>query len=131
MSTLDCLLGTILPDVGAEHLSARSEHDVSASMMSTQLLTSLSVDTYMHGLTLEGIGVRELSVEDVQDDLADLLCIHDLEWLFDSLYFYLTSIVLLSTRCRIDSTAVDNQNISFSTIKNISENIHNLSFKVH
>ena len=41
MSTLDGLLSTILPDVRAEDLTARGEHDVSTSVVSTKLSSTL------------------------------------------------------------------------------------------
>ena len=52
MSALDGFLGTVLPDVRAENLATRSEHNVSTSVMSSKLLTPSSIYAYMHGLAL-------------------------------------------------------------------------------
>jgi hypothetical protein len=45
MSLINSFLSTILPDMRSENLSARSKDDVSTSVMSSQLISSFSVNS--------------------------------------------------------------------------------------
>jgi len=131
MSALNRLLSTILPDVRSKYLAARSEHNVSTSMMSSQLLASGSIYANMHSLALHGVPVRYLSIQNVQNDLADLLCVDDLERFLDSLDLDLSGIMLLTSGSGVNGTLIKNHNVSLAVIKHISEHIDQLGFKVH
>ena len=52
MGSFDSFLCTILPNMGTKNLAARSKDDVSSSMMSSQLLAALSINTHMSSLAL-------------------------------------------------------------------------------
>lgn len=53
MCDFSCFLGTILPNMWAKNLSARCEHDMSSSMMSLKLLSSIGVDDNANFFALE------------------------------------------------------------------------------
>ena len=131
MSTLNSLLGTVLPNMRAEDLTARGEDNMSASVMCTQLLSTLLVDAHVHCLALEGLPVGQLSVHDVQHYLSYLLGIHDLEGLLNSIYFDFSSIVLLTTRRGIDCALVKDHDVALAAVKNVGEHVHNFGIKVH
>ena len=52
MGSFNSFFGTILPNMGTKNLAARSKDDVSSSMMSSQLLAALSINTHMSSLAL-------------------------------------------------------------------------------
>ena len=104
---------------------------MSASVMCTQLLSTLLVDAHVHCLALEGLPVGQLSVHDVQHYLSYLLGIHDLEGLLNSIYFDFSSIVLLTTRRGIDCALVKDHDVALAAVKNVGEHVHNFGIKVH
>jgi hypothetical protein len=52
MSTFDSFLCTILPDMRSKNFTARSENNVSTSVMSAKLLTTCRINTNMSILAL-------------------------------------------------------------------------------
>lgn len=68
VSDLGGLLGTVLPNVRPQDLSAGSEYDVSTSMVSLELLSSLWIDGHMDLLSLVELEVAfQWSVKSVKD----------------------------------------------------------------
>ena len=64
MSAFNSFLGTILPDMGSEHFSATGEHDMSTSVMGSQLASTVLIDRNVNIGAL-GQAVRKFAVKDV------------------------------------------------------------------
>lgn len=89
------LLGARLPHVGSEDLSAGSEHDVRAGVMSLELHATVFVDLSVHLSALQVSG--NVSVKLVHNDFADLDDIDDVDHAINALNGDSAKIVLLAT----------------------------------
>jgi hypothetical protein len=103
---------------------------VSTGVVCTKLSTTVSIDFHVNRLTFKLISWRKLSVENVQDNLSNLLCVNHLERFIDSFNLDNGSVMLLTTGSRIDCTAVNNENVPLSSVQNVSKNVNNLRIKV-
>jgi len=98
MSYFSGLFGTILPNVWTEDLSTGSKYDMSTSMMSLELLSSISVNSNMDFFTNENVNESfKWSVKNVKNALAYLGGIDDSIRSSDSFKCDCSSVVLLTS----------------------------------
>ncbi len=67
----------------------------------------------------------------MQDDLAYLLCVNELEGLRDTLHSNYGCVVLLATRGGVDGTPVDDEDVALAMIEHVGENVYHLGVEVH
>jgi len=130
MSLLGGLLGTSLPDVRSEDVTARGIHDMGASVMSQKLMSAILVDFTMDRLSLDLFSNGKLTVDFVEDDLADLSHINHIERLFNSLNFDFTGVVHLSTGCRVESTLIQDEKVARLLLFDVLEDCDNLGIEL-
>ncbi len=97
VSFLFSLLGSGLPDVRSEDLTAGSEDKMGARVVGHELQSSRLVDTSTHRLPLDFNVGWDFSVQFVHGDFSNFNHINHIEWLFETLDFDNSSIVLLSS----------------------------------
>ena len=131
VSLVNSLLGTVLPDVGTKNLSAGSEDDVRGSVVRLQLLSSVLIDSHTNFLSLERIKISFKGfIEVVKYCFSYFLCINDFVRVSTALNFENTSVMLLSTRSRVDCRLIQNNYIWFSIFKHILKHFNNCCVKV-
>jgi hypothetical protein len=101
------LLGSVLPDMGSEHLPASGEHDVGSSVVGPQGVSPGLVNLYCDLLT-SNIKLN-LLVHHMHDYLSDLDSVDDLKLLLMAFNLDDSSVVLLPSTGRVDGALVENQ----------------------
>lgn len=131
MGLLGRLLGTMLPDVWAQDLSASSKYDVGARVMGLELFAATLINGDAHLLALEHLKVAfEWPVKVVKDSLTNLLGINDLVSASATLELDSTGIVLLSSGRGVDGRLVEHDDIWLVAIKYVLENINDGGIEV-
>ena len=108
----------------AEHFSAGSEDDVSSSVMGLELLSSIGIDFEMDLLAFVKLDVAlKWSIKGVQDNLTYFDSIDDFVFSCTALYLDDSSIMLLSSRCWVDSRPIEDQKIWNVLLSDVFEHI--------
>lgn len=127
VSLLGSFLCTGLPDVGTQSLAAGGEDNMSASVMGHQLSATGPVNLAVHSHARNVHVLRNLTINLVHHNFSNFDNIHNVIRLVSN--FQLANIILLSARCGIECTFVQNDQITFTLLQNISEHGETLSFE--
>ena len=100
------LLGTGLPHVGSEHLTARGEDEMCASVMGLQLEATLCVDSAVNVLADNVLIVSERLIDLVKDALANFEHIYNVVDSINTLDDKRSNIVCLATGRWVESRLV-------------------------
>ena len=129
VSHLGSFLGSILPNVGTEHLAARSEDDMGSSVMGLELSSSLGID---HDMGLLALDVAlDWLVKGVEHNLADLDGVDDLELLLGALKGDNTIVMLLTSRCWVNCRLVQDEEVWNVLLQHVVEDVENLGIELH
>lgn len=104
MCNFRCLLCTILPNVRSKYFSAWSEYNMSSSMMSLKLLSSIFINSYFYLFAFKFINTYfNWSIKCMKHTLSNLDSINNFEGSFNSFNCKSSCIMLLTSWCRINS----------------------------
>ena len=131
MRLLSSLLGTSLPDVGAEDPAARGKDQMSSSVMGLQLVTSVGIDRARGSLSDNVNIIGNLKVDPVQHALANLDNISDVEDLIEALDRHGANIVHLAARGGIESALIKNDQVTLILLELISIDFQDIAREIH
>lgn len=113
MGLLGRLFGTGLPNVRSENLTAGRKHNMRTRVVRLQLITTGSIDHSMNLLADKVNTFRHALADLVKDALAHLDHIYDVNFA-EALNFHDSSVVLLAARRGVESTLVQNNQVSLA-----------------
>ena len=126
-----CFLGTSLPDVRSENLTAGGEDHVSARVMSLKLEATYWVNRAVHSLTNDVHIVIEWLIDLVEYTLANLEAINDVVDSVNTIDYQSTDIVGLTTGRRVECALVKDYQVAPVTFHLVGEYFNNFCLEVH
>lgn len=129
MCNLSCFLRSVLPNMWTQNFSAGCKNNVCSGVMSLQLLSSDWINLDINSLSF--VVALKWLIKGVQHNFTYFNCINDVVLFLNTFDSDDGVVMLLSSRCWVNSILVENQKIWNILLKHILIHIQDLGIELH